>query len=262
MGNEEFMVNAIDADTLRSSHKELNLPTSEDSTTIVEDDLENTLEDGLEKSICDEHKSCALNLNVTEQESTTVSRKLTSISNAWREGTTPVQQRKNGVSIEKLLATNQLHALLKNISPDKSPRISLDLSKETEKAPKKPELIISKSSVKPTVVQRLNCDSGTLSRDSIKDAVAQVKESTNKLLVLFKRVSLDEDLDDNLRQELMMTISGGASEIMETLKMVQPGFGQVLKQEDTRSQEEIASAAMDNIRKFLNKNISSGISDK
>jgi len=262
--NEEFMVNAIDADTLRSSHKELNLPTSEDSTTIAEDDLENTLEDGLDKSVCDEHKSCALNLNVTEQESTTVSRKLTSISNAWREGTTPVQQRKNGVSIEKLLATNQLHALLKNISPDKSPHISLDLSKETEKSgvSGKPPLIISKSSVKPTVVQRLNCDSGTLSRDSIKDAVAQVKESTNKLLVLFKRVSLDEDLDDNLRQELMMTISGGASEIMETLKMVQPGFGQVLKQEDNRSQEEIASAAMDNIRKFLNKNISSGISDK
>merc|ERR1719391_1404588 len=132
--NEEFMVNAIDADTLRSSHKELNLPPSEDSTTIAEDDLENTLEDGLDKSICDEHKSCALNLNVTEQEATTVSRKLTSISNAWREGTTPVQQRKNGVSIEKLLATNQLHALLKNISPDKSPQISLDLSKETEKS--------------------------------------------------------------------------------------------------------------------------------
>ena len=32
-----------------------------------------------------------------------------------------MQQRKNGVSIEKLLASNQLHALLKNITPAKAP---------------------------------------------------------------------------------------------------------------------------------------------
>ena len=48
---------------------------------------------------------------------------------------------------------------------------------------------------------------------------------------------------------------------METLKMVQPGLGRV-QIEDRRSQEEIASAAMENIRKFLNKNISSSVNDK
>jgi len=262
--NEEFLVNAIDADTLRSSHKELSLPTSEDSTANAEDDLENTIEDGLDKSTCEEHKSCALSINITEPESPTVTRKLTSISNAWREGTTPVQQRKNGVSIEKLLATNQLHALLKNITPAKSPQISLDLQRESEKTiVSGKQSLVPKSSVKPTVVQRLTCDNGTLSKDSIKDAVAQVRESTNNLLVLFKRVSLDEDLDDNLRQELMMTISGGAAESMENLRLVQPSLGQGLKQqEDHRSQEEIASAAMENIRKFLNKNNSCGNSDK
>ena len=72
--NEEFLVNAIDADTLRSSHKELSLPTCEDSTANAEDDLENTIEDGLDKSTCEEHKSCALSINITDPESPTISR--------------------------------------------------------------------------------------------------------------------------------------------------------------------------------------------
>merc|ERR1719219_1747655 len=47
--------------------------------------------------------------------------KPSSISNAWRQGTTPVQKKQQLVSIEKLLATNQLHSVLRGISPAKSP---------------------------------------------------------------------------------------------------------------------------------------------
>ena len=80
-----------------------------------------------------------------------------------------MQQRKNGVSIEKLLATNQLHALLKNITPAKSPQISLDLQRESDQTiVSGKQSLVPKSSVKPTVVQRLTSDNGTLSKDSIK----------------------------------------------------------------------------------------------
>ena len=80
-----------------------------------------------------------------------------------------MQQRKNGVSIEKLLATNQLHALLKNITPAKSPQISLDLQRDPENTNVSgKQSLVPKSSVKPTVVQRLTCDNGMLSKDSIK----------------------------------------------------------------------------------------------
>ena len=47
--------------------------------------------------------------------------KPSSISNAWRQGTTPVQKKQQMVSIEKLLATNKLNSLLRGISPAKSP---------------------------------------------------------------------------------------------------------------------------------------------
>ena len=47
--------------------------------------------------------------------------KPSSISNAWRQGTTPVQKKQQMVSIEKLLATNKLHSVLRGITPAKSP---------------------------------------------------------------------------------------------------------------------------------------------
>ena len=47
--------------------------------------------------------------------------KPSSISNAWRQGTTPVQKKQQLVSIEKLLATNQLNSVLRGITPAKSP---------------------------------------------------------------------------------------------------------------------------------------------
>merc|ERR1712029_943494 len=82
---------------------------------------------------------------------------------------------------------NQLHALLKNITPAKSPQISLDLQRDPEKTiVSGKQSLVPKSSVKPTVVQRLTSDNGTLSKDSIKEAVAQVREITNNLLVLSK----------------------------------------------------------------------------
>lgn len=85
----------------------------------------------------------------------------------------------------------------------------------------------------------------------IQDAVTQVKTATDQLLVLFKRVSLDDDLDDNLRQELVTMMAGGAGASMDTLRLVAapaPGL------EDSRSKEEIRSSALENIRRFMKKN--------
>merc|ERR1719219_872340 len=52
--------------------------------------------------------------------------KPSSISNAWRQGATPVQkkQQQQLVSIEKLLATNQLHSVLRGVTPAKSPLLA------------------------------------------------------------------------------------------------------------------------------------------
>ena len=103
----------------------------------------------------------------------------------------------------------------------------------------------------------------------------QVKTSTDQLLVLFKRVSLDDDLDDNLRQDLMHLMSVGAGESVDTLRLVKtPGPDQALAADkasdledgdtikkfsivDPRSKEEIRNAALENIQRFLSKNVRS-----
>ena len=98
-----------------------------------------------------------------------------------------------------------------------------------------------------------------------------MKTSTDQLLILFKRVSLDDDLDDNLRQEWMLEMSEGAGESLDTLGLVQtPGQpsdkisdteeGAALKMfssADPRSKEEIRNAALENIQRFLSKNVRS-----
>ena len=86
-----------------------------------------------------------------------------------------------------------------------------------------------------------------------------MKEATDHLLVLFKRVSLDDDLDDNLRQELVSMMTTGASDSLETLRLVQTqlGPGSGAPSLDTRSQEEIKAAALENISRFLSQNVRS-----
>ena len=92
-------------------------------------------------------------------------------------------------------------------------------------------------------------------------------------MVLFKRVSLDDDLDDNLRQDLMLMMSEGAGESLNTLRLVQtPGQAPEITSDsdseeraalkkfssaDPRSKEEIRDAALENIQRFLSKNVRS-----
>ena len=92
-------------------------------------------------------------------------------------------------------------------------------------------------------------------------------------MVLFKRVSLDDDLDDNLRQDLMLKMSEGAGESLNTLRLVQtPGQApEIISDSDSeeraalkkfssadpRSKEEIRDAALENIQRFLSKNVRS-----
>ena len=84
-----------------------------------------------------------------------------------------------------------------------------------------------------------------------------MKEATDHLLVLFKRVSLDDDLDDNLRQELVSMMTSGAGDSLETLRLVQTQLGPGAPSVDTRSQEEIKAAALENISRFLSQNVRS-----
>ena len=72
-----------------------------------------------------------------------------------------------------------------------------------------------------------------------------MKAAADQLVLVYKRVSLDDDLDDSLRVELLSELSAGASEGAGTLRLVH--------REDDRSQGEIATAAMATINQFLAK---------
>jgi len=84
-----------------------------------------------------------------------------------------------------------------------------------------------------------------LSRQLAQRCGAKMQEAADDLVKLYKRVSLDDDLDDTLRGELLSQLSAGASNTAGTLRLV---YG-----EDERSQGEIATAAMASINQFLAK---------
>ena len=69
-----------------------------------------------------------------------------------------------------------------------------------------------------------------------------MQRATEDLLLLFRKVSLDEDLEDSLRGDLMVMMTEGAKDNIETLRLV--------KDQDKRTQSEIACAAMESIRDF------------
>ena len=69
-----------------------------------------------------------------------------------------------------------------------------------------------------------------------------MQRATEDLLLLFRKVSLDEDLEDSLRGDMMMMMTEGAKDNIETLRLV--------KDQDKRTQSEIACAAMKSIRDF------------
>merc|ERR1719431_2365086 len=75
-----------------------------------------------------------------------------------------------------------------------------------------------------------------LSRQLAQRCGAKMQEAADDLVKLYKRVSLDDDLDDTLRGELLSQLSAGASNTAATLRLVY--------REDERSQGEIATAAM------------------
>ena len=68
----------------------------------------------------------------------------------------------------------------------------------------------------------------------LQETIGEARRATEELLLLFKRVSLDEDLEDSLRGEMMTTITEGTSDMMDILRLVQV--------QDKRSQSEIAAA--------------------
>ena len=69
-----------------------------------------------------------------------------------------------------------------------------------------------------------------------------MQRATEDLLLLFRKVSLDEDLEDSLRGDMMVMMTEGAKDNIETLRLV--------KDQDKRTQSEIACAAMESIRDF------------
>ena len=73
-----------------------------------------------------------------------------------------------------------------------------------------------------------------------------MQAAADQLVLVYKRVSLDDDLDDSLREELLTELSEGASLTAATLSLLH-------NSQDDRSQGEIATAAMATINQFLAK---------
>merc|ERR1712096_27334 len=93
--------------------------------------------------------------------------------------------------------------------------------------------------------EALDVTKARLSHELAKSFADKVKAAADQLVLVYKRVSLDDDLDDSLRVELLSELSSGASEGAGTLRLVH--------REDGRSQGEIATAAMATINQFLVK---------
>ena len=67
----------------------------------------------------------------------------------------------------------------------------------------------------------------------------------DQLVIVYKRVSLDDALDDNERRELLSQLSEGAARASNSLSL--------LKGQDDRTQGEIATSAMHTINQYLAK---------
>ena len=79
----------------------------------------------------------------------------------------------------------------------------------------------------------------------MQTCTAKMQHAADQLVLVYKRVSLDDALDDSLREELLTQLSEGAAQSAETLAL--------LHGQDVRSQGEIATAAMATINQFLAK---------
>merc|ERR1719318_1458265 len=91
-----------------------------------------------------------------------------------------------------------------------------------------------------------NITRGRLSHELVQACAAKMQAAADQLVLIYKRVSLDDDLDDSLREELLTELSEGASQTAGTLTLLH-------NSQDERSQGEIATAAMATINQFLAK---------
>merc|ERR1719233_2318525 len=84
-----------------------------------------------------------------------------------------------------------------------------------------------------------------LSHSLVQACSDKIQEVAEQLVVVYKRVSLDDALDDNERHELLSQLSEGAARASDSLSL--------LKGQDDRSQGEIATSAMYSINQYLSK---------
>lgn len=89
-----------------------------------------------------------------------------------------------------------------------------------------------------------------LSRELAERTAETLQAAADDLVKLYKRISLDDDLDDHLRSELMSQLSSGAMATSGTLRLVSGG--------EMNSHGEIASAAMASINQILTKQTNGG----
>merc|ERR1740137_400282 len=87
-----------------------------------------------------------------------------------------------------------------------------------------------------------------LSHELVMTCTAKMQQAAEQLVLVYKRVSLDDALDDSRREELLTQLSEGAAHSAESLAL--------LHSQDVRSQGEIATAAMATINQFLANQIS------
>merc|ERR1719233_1521699 len=84
-----------------------------------------------------------------------------------------------------------------------------------------------------------------LSHSLVQACSDKIQEVADQLVMVYKKVSLDDAIDDNERHELLSQLSEGAARASDSLSL--------LKGQDDRSQGEIATSAMYTINQYLSK---------
>merc|ERR1719427_1503862 len=128
-----------------------------------------------------------------------------------------------------IISTGSDGAMVVNQPPERSERME---------RPERPERT-PQYSVKGT--EAVDVTRAPLSRQLAQRCGAKLQEAADDLVKLYKRVSLDDDLDDALRSQLLSQLSAGATGTAATLRLVSG---------EERSQGEIATAAMASINQF------------
>merc|ERR1719369_2295646 len=147
---------------------------------------------------------------------------------------TLAKSKKEKVTIKGDVRLNQEQDVMDKIETSKDVAVR-EIEANSEESPRK-------SCVETTPI---DVSREPLSYSLVQACSDKIQEVADQLVIVYKRVSLDDAMDDNERHELLSQLSEGAARASNSLSL--------LKGQDDRTQGEIATSAMHTINQYLAK---------